>query len=166
MNERSYSVKIIDGAKSKFRGAEILKVADRFTRGIPDIEILWLDTCSWIETKLLRKTDKLKDILRMDQLVKCHQLGTVCGGRSYVVIYNVAKDRTEVWLPRVLAAHVWPRVVGEGIVDPYGFEPDEVESSVVNFHQVLLRHGMVWTEGWSVPLALRMVLDGIKARRA
>ena len=164
MIERGYSLAVMDRARRKFRGADILKVTDRFTRGIPDIEILWLDTCSWIEMKLLRKKDRFKDILRMDQLVKCHQLGTVCGGRSYVAVFNEALDRTEVWLPNTLAAHVWPRVVGECQVDPRGLSPAEIDLANCCMHTMLIRHGMLWVQGWQPEFPVRIVWDAVRSK--
>lgn len=166
--ERSYSEDVIKRGKEKFRGSRILKVADRFTTAIPDIEILWLDTCSWIEMKVLRKRDKLKDVLRMDQLVFAHELGTVCGGRAYFCIYNEHAERTEVWIPRLLAAHVFPSVigvVGDGpVVDPMCFSGPELDVALVNFQSLLIQRGMLFVPGWCPELPVRVVYDAIRLR--
>lgn len=160
--ERKFAEDLMSDAKARCRGAVVLKTADRFTTSIPDVEILWLDRTSWFELKRVPSGVKLKKVVRMDQLVMGHELGQVCGGRAWTVIFQEDPERTEVWLPRTLAQHVWPQLVGECQADPREVDP---LVRVGDFQQMILRAGCLWVPGWNNDLPLRILFDAMKASK-
>src|SRR5579864_1863693 len=120
MTERDFSVKLMTAAKLAIGGAVTVKHSDRATIGVPDIQVLALDKASWIETKYQRVGEALKSIISYDQILFCHQLATVCGGRAWIAVFserhvsglshqNGIKETT-VWSPRGIASHLYPNM--------------------------------------------------------
>lgn len=110
MTERKFSVKVMKGIQGPFPGALVVKTADRATRGIPDIFASALEHTFWIENKYLRKGKRLKDIVKFDQLMFCHQLASTTG-KCWITIFEDNPVQTTVWLPRTLISLVFPSVL-------------------------------------------------------
>lgn len=174
--ERSLSVDLMAELRRQHRGSKIFKHSDRFTRGVPDISISWLGGTYWLEDKFRRKGQTLKQIMqKRDQLVSCHELSTSTSGRCWYVIYDEYPKRTTIWIPRVLARHLMPRLVldmgphrsiiaavGEQIAQPMPSPQYVVGDGTLSLKSVILEHGAIWTEGWSHALVARLIYDWTK----
>lgn len=162
--ERQYSVKLMSESKKQFRGCVVIKHADRFTRNIPDIQILWADRSAWVETKFLRKGKRLKDIVEKGQLIFGHELATVSGGRALVVVCNTIRDRVEVWTPKALFHTLWPELaagaqptIGSKAEPGLPFDPG---NNALNALTMLKTSGMLWYPGQTVDLPMRVLQSG------
>jgi hypothetical protein len=165
MTEATFVSGLMEKAKAAFRGAVVIKHADRYTAHIPDVQVLWLDRSNWAEVKYLRKGRRLKDIVEIGQCVFGHELSQTCGGRAYVAVYaDVPFKQTQVWRPQVLAQHLWPKVVGGTPVNGHCLLPEEIALGKFSLFRLLLEHGMIWVEGHNHDLPLRVMHDGMAAR--
>jgi len=147
-NERQFVTGLMKAAKQGFRGAVVIKHADRFTRNIPDIQICWADRSWWIEAKHLRKGRRLKDIVEKGQLLFGHELATVSGGRAMIAVLNDVDARVEVWTPRALFLRLYPALAAGVEAVPLAFDPSGPTMNT-NALRALCANGMLH---W--PLAL------------
>lgn len=65
----------------------VLKHADQYTSGIPDVSVHWNGHSSWLENKLLEPSQTVHDELAVIQLETCIDLEQSCAGRCWVVCY-------------------------------------------------------------------------------
>lgn len=110
MNETYITGQVMKRAKGILRGAVVLKHCDKATSAIPDVSISYLGPTAWIEMKYLRKGEKLKKIIDMDQLIMCNELATTTDGRCWIVVYEEHPRRTSIWIPQVMFRNFYPHL--------------------------------------------------------
>jgi hypothetical protein len=90
------------------RSCKVLKHADFFTAGVPDVTASIAGRTTWLELKYQGEKDKLKKLVggrRMPQLMTMVELEQIAAAAFYVVWTERSpnyKLRTEIWSPKVL----------------------------------------------------------------
>jgi hypothetical protein len=166
-NERSHVEASLTHMRNTLRGSVTIKHNDIGTKGVPDVQNCYLDRTSWMEFKHLKKGQRLQDKCEAQQLVFCHELGTVCGGRSWVIVYEDVPKQTTVWLPRALFAHLWPNVAGPS-TDGWqrlDRQPQSVDNDRVNLTGVLRTFGAFHLSGHRHDVAVRLIADALLEER-
>lgn len=165
VDERSITVKVMGRTEADLRGAVLFKHADRSTVGIPDFSVSWMGATCWVEMKYLRKTATLKEINKVEQLVICHQLYVVTGGKCWVVIYEEEPRQVTVWTPRSLFMHLWPKIAGptDDGRRVLGCTPLDLQGNMttlaVSTHAVMAAHGGLRIPEWPFDIVSRLVKD-------
>lgn len=163
MTERQIAEKLLVRLRASLPGAVVLKHSDVGTKGIPDVQVAWADRTSWLELKILKRGRTLKGINKAEQLLLCHQLATVNGGRCWVLVFEVPTKTLAVWQPRTLYAHLWPNVVGTDPDHPWRrTEPVPIDSwdPPAGLGATLRTCGAV-RGPWSYDAATRLVADAL-----
>lgn len=169
MNERTLTVKLMERTSGRFQGrAVVIKHADRYTRFIPDVQVLVLDKTSWVEMKLLRKGEALKDIVEVGQLIFGGQLSATCGGRAWIAVYEEDPQQTTIWSPLALGAHLYPSVItfkaGSKVYDAtesWETRPGERQRAI-NLDGLVKMHGAIRCSGWSHDFVVQLLVDAIR----
>jgi hypothetical protein len=133
----------------------ILKHSDRATSAIPDVTVTWWERTFWIENKHQKKGQSLDDINKTDQLIMCNELAMASGGRCWISIYRDDPKDLTIWQPRVLAAHLWPKI----ILGELSMEPAVITDLSVNVFNVLKATGSIRCSGWNHELQRRLMID-------
>ncbi len=168
IDERSITTKVMDATEDNLRGAVLLKHADRSTIGIPDFSVSWMGATFWVEMKYLRKRDTLKKINKTEQLVQCHQLSVVTGGKCWVLVYEEEPRQVTVWTPRALFMHIWPKIAGpsDDGRNVLGCTPVYAEEGLaavkVSTHSVMQAHGGLRIPDWPYDVVSRLIRDVIR----
>lgn len=158
INERKISVSLMDYLTPRLRQSTVLKISDRATAGIPDVLVTWFGPTFFIENKLWRKHQKLKDINKTEQLILCHQLAISSMGRCWVSIYREEPKELIIWQPRKLMAHLWPKVIlGELNLEPVMIEGTDFKGTDV--FKILSATGAIRCSGWNHELQRCLILD-------
>ena len=124
------------------------KIADAFTKGIPDSVLNWNERTSWLEFKLLGPNESIHDQLDKHQLVELIKLERT-SHRAWVVAFrkaNVAKrilPQTIIYRPRKL----WHEQV-----------PQPVESVMPVLRQ-LLEYGVAQGPGFNHQMVWELIHD-------
>lgn len=178
MNERTITEKVMTDLKVlEHRGAVCIKHNDVGTKGIPDIQVAWLDHTSWAELKHLKPGQTLREICKAQQTLLTHQLATVNNGRGWVIVFEELPRaiprspkvlRTTAWVPRALYAHLWPQVVQPNEKGPWkvlGCAPveltaDDLEDGV-NLFSTLQLHGAFRVPGWPYHIVRKLVTHAL-----
>lgn len=172
LTERSFVEKIQTAIKADpaLRGAVVFKHAETLTSGIPDMSISILGGTSWVEVKYLRRRKRLKDIVKELQVITCHQLATTCNGRCWIVVFedaafNSGDKRTVIWQPRVLAGHLWPKIMPcevpvrtPGVVE-WGAPVYVGNESDLSIIQAVNGYGAIYVTGHLPALVARLVRE-------
>lgn len=128
MNEGTINSEIIAATARALRGAVVTKHADRSTRDIPDISVVYLGPTFYCETKLVRKGQTIKSVLRgtrkhtVTQLLHLGQLHTASDGRAWAVVYDASipkLPKVMIWTPQALFGHAFPEIAPGHDVVPY-----------------------------------------------
>lgn len=128
MNEGTINSEIVQATGRALRGAVVTKHADRFTRDIPDISVVYLGPTFYCETKFVRRGQTIKSVLRstrkhsVTQLLHLGQLHTASDGRAWAVVYHqgsAGASRVTIWTPQALFGHAFPEVAPGQDVVPY-----------------------------------------------
>lgn len=111
MKESDLNRRAIDRVLSACHHAVYYKIADRFTRGIPDSILTWNNVTSWLEFKLLDPHESVHAQLDPDQLVELVKLQRACH-RAWVIAYRRGtksfKEMTMFYEPRALLQGAQP----------------------------------------------------------
>ena len=167
MNERKITEEVLAELR-KLRGAVVLKHADRFTKGVPDLSVSVLGGTSWIELKYLRKKARLRDVVDTLQLTLCHELATTTNGRCWVVVFEEEPRRVTVWQPQALFRHLWPRVAGPNPANPkwkhLGCAPVEIENLEygASLAGTLHAYGAFRVPGWPYDVVTKLVQSAVR----
>lgn len=167
MTEREIAVRVLEDLRCSLPGAVVVKHNDVGTKGIPDIQVARFNRTSWGELKKLGKSDTLKSINKVEQLLFCHQLATVNNGRCWVIVYeDLGKGSgVSVWQPRALFAHIWPHLAGptaEGATwKVVGREPMRLSDTDQphGLLHILNACGALWVPGRPYNILTRLVLE-------
>ena len=162
MNERHFVEKIQEAVRAEpsMKGAVIFKHAETLTAGIPDISVT-LGGTSWLEVKYQRAGEKLIDICRELQIVTCHQLAQVNGGRAWVAVYEdlpraisrgPKRGLLTIWKPSFL--HAWLYRPNQKLEAPV-LMPSAIASPL----QWVAARGAVYVEGHQHQLIARLLRE-------
>jgi hypothetical protein len=159
MTEREVTERVEAVTRHGLPGSVVVKHCDVGTKGIPDMAVHVADRSSMAEFKHLKKGDTLKAKCKAQQLVFCHELGTVLNGRSWVIVFEDVPKRMTVWFPRALFAHLWPNVAGtnEGGFKTLGTEPALLESLDVDLKSILRTYGAFRINAWDYNVVAALV---------
>lgn len=100
MTERSVNESLIKVLRQELLGCVIIKHADRFTAGVPDMSVSWGGATTWLELKLLR-TGTVLGQLPQAQLVMCAKL-EMATNRCWIVVYDMKQKLTLIYRPTTL----------------------------------------------------------------
>lgn len=103
MTEATVTQPLLKALKLYLPGAVIIKTCDRFTKGIPDIDITWREHAYRLEIKLLKPGDsflKCSDALQQHTM---RELWRETGHRAFYVVYDVRHQQrtTAMYTPDV-----------------------------------------------------------------
>lgn len=160
--ERDFSTRLMQQMRSDLRGSKVIKHNDRSTAGIPDISCSWLGYTHWIEDKVLRKRDSLKDINRPDQLLFAHELSTSTNGRCWVVVFEEEPRCISIWQPRILMTELFPKFILADKFMPR--EPTVIEAADMptNLNDVIKAMGAIRHYGWNYNFVTRLISDATR----
>jgi hypothetical protein len=161
-SERKHTAKMMLATRNLLRGAEVIKHADRFTKGVPDVTSSWMGATYWLEDKWLQAGQHYKDIIDVAQMMRCHSLATTTNGKCWYVVFEESPNRTSIWTPVTLA-----RACGQffPILSPKRgalLEPIEgvrVFNSTVGQHRILQSSGMIHTAGYDYEFPARVIYE-------
>lgn len=88
MKESKANKKCMDFVALHCPQAVIYKIADKFTAGIPDTVMTWMQRTWWFEFKMLDPNEGIHKQLDPIQLVECCKLERESGGRTLIVAYR------------------------------------------------------------------------------
>lgn len=160
MNERSITEKVMATTRMRMPSADITKHSDRATSDIPDLSVACLGNTCWVEMKYLRAKEKLIDIIKKGQLIKCHSLATNTNGRAWFMVYEEAPRQLTIWYPRALFAHLYPKFAGPDDDGAKWLAPlniEHIEQIQSNKLNVLRSHGALRMPGWPMDALYHMV---------
>lgn len=169
INERNITEKLMERLRADLRGAVVIKHADSFTAGVPDVSVSIVGSTNWIEVKYLRAGDSLRKVIGWKQLIFCHELSTTTNGRCWVVVYedlpravprSPQRRQMTIWTPRALAAHLHPKVVGGEVQGCAPIEQNGFDWKVSDLHSALVKRGAVrCTDGWFHELVSQLIRE-------
>lgn len=83
---------------------EVIKHADKFTSGIPDMSVSGNGRTSWLELKLLKRGELAVNAVEPAQRITCCRLERATGGRCWVIVYRASRweDSTTIYRPSQL----------------------------------------------------------------
>ncbi len=104
MTEASVTQSLMDALKAALPGAVILKICDRFTKGIPDIDITWRGRNYRLEVKLLKRGNTLEDCSDGLQRLTLTRLYVQTDQRAWYVVYDMRawQKAVTVYRPQVM----------------------------------------------------------------
>ncbi len=138
VTESTHTSLVMAEAKRQMRGAVVIKHADKATSGIPDIQLCWLGAGAFIEMKYQRRGQKLKQIIKVNQLTMCSQLATTMNGRCWVAVFKEDPCRTiDIWRPQDLFCFLYPNLSVPALVK--------------------MAKPLLHIEGWDVPILVSMI---------
>lgn len=158
MNEGDINSKIKSTTASALRGAVVTKHADRFTRDIPDISVVYLGPTFYCETKYVKKGQTIKSVLRstrkhsVTQLLHLGQLHTSSDGRAWAVVYDDNGPKVTVWTPQALFGHAFPELAPGQDTAPYRL--DEAHESLAG---CLFSYRAIEVDGRPYDLLARLI---------
>jgi hypothetical protein len=158
-NERKFSTALMQQMRRDLRGCTVFKTNDRSTTAVPDIVCAWQGPTCWVENKYLRRGKRLKDIIKHDQMIFCHELATATNGRCWIVVYQEEPKQVTIWQPRNLMALLFPALI---LGEPK-FEPAWIDclASGPSLHNVIKTVGAIRSEGWRHSLVTMLIRDAV-----
>lgn len=128
MNEASVTAALLAHLRQQLPGAQVFKLSDRTTGGIPDVCITWAGDTWWLEIKLLKSGDGVKSASPALQRWTMCRLSEQSSGRAFYVVYDARKPkerRTAIYPawgldaddPDAVAIGHWPGFHHEAVVD-------------------------------------------------
>ena len=116
MTEASVLAPLHAMLRLRFPGADVWKIHDVTSKGRPDTVFTYRDHTTWLEGKLLRKGDKLKDLTSGKNALQAYTMTSLAakGPRHVHAIYVVYDARTRdkhvaIYEPAALMALANPR---------------------------------------------------------
>ena len=103
MTEASVTQDLLKHLKANLPGAVVLKICDRFTKGIPDVVVTWRGYTTWLEIKLLKRGESLARCSDEMQQFMVTRLRGQSYGRAWYVVYDArAAKTTSIYEPGAL----------------------------------------------------------------
>lgn len=111
MKETPTTQKLMQQLRIDLRGCEMIKHHGGMTNSVPDLSVSWLGDTYWIENKILRPGETVKDIVRPKQLIKAQSLHITTMGKCWYTIYEEEPRQLHIMTPAAVARRAWPRLI-------------------------------------------------------
>lgn len=160
MLEGTINSRIMTHTRGLLRGAVVRKHADRFTRDEPDISVIHRGYTFYCETKYLRAKDKLKDILRVSQLLFCGQVATASDGKCWFLVYEDAPQTVSVWTPQALFSYAFPALATTPVMTREPYPVDEATQSLAGY---IFSYGAIRVPGRPYDLLARLIQQKVRS---